>query len=152
MFRIIENALTVNPALERKGNLTSPAWFDAPVQKEYQKQILSHAARYVSLDSMVGIEEWGHIAGLKAFPPPHIDKDELLYVNTEEIKLPLCSCIYYLKIDGLVGASLVIGNHKIIPESNMLVLLKPGVSHEITEYTAGVRTAIMINPWNYRIA
>jgi hypothetical protein len=153
MFRIIENALTSSIAREKSvGEVLTSLWFNLPVKREYQKQILEYVKDYVPIDNAVGIEEWGHVPETLPFPQKHLDKDEELYKSTGELKFPLCSCIYYHKIENLVGADLMVETHKITPESNMLVLLKPGIWHEITQYTSGTRTAVMINVWDYRLA
>ena len=153
MFKIIENALRSNITREKKSaEVVDSLWFDLPVQREYQKEILEYVKDYVPLDTAIGIEEWGHIPGILPFPQKHLDKDEALYKSSGKLKFPLCSCIYYHKVKDLVGADLMIETHSITPESNMLVLIKPGIWHEIAPYVTGTRTAVMINVWDYRLA
>ena len=155
MYEIIPNALTVNLSLERVATFGKMAWFNEPI-KEYQKQILYHAQKYYDLSTMVGFEEWGHVAGLTQLPDIHQDKDEKL-ATTGIIKTAMCSCIYYHKIKDLIGADLVLyeedDSNKIIckikPQENMLVLLSPGVWHGVSRYISGTRSTVNINPWDY---
>ena len=80
----------------------------------------------------------------------HEDKDEKLYAETGEVSYPICSAILYLRIENLVGAKLRIvrDNIEIEPKPGMLVLLAPGVTHSITEYSQGTRISLNLNIWD----
>lgn len=160
MYQIIYDALTVDASKERTATFGKVEWFSKKsLAREYQKQIISHAIKYYDLSDMVGWEEWGHVAGIREFPESHQDKDEHLAAETGEVKTPICSCIYYHKVDNLKGAELYLleedDENKIVdtvtPQTNMLVLLDPGVWHGISPYISGTRSTININPWIYQV-
>ena len=124
-------------------------WYDAPIEREYQKNILEEASSFVELDRLVGIEEWFHNPAFLHLPGKHYDKDEYLYERDGTLDFPLCSCVLYMKVEDLVGARLIIeDSFEVVPESNTLVLMKPGTLHEVTEYVSGTRTSVNINPWS----
>lgn len=161
MYQIIHDALTVDASKERPATFGKVHWHtlkDGPM-KDYQKEILAHAVNYYDLSDMVGWEEWGHIAGIREFPESHQDKDEHLAAKTGEVRTPLCSCIYYHKVENLEGANLYLleedDESKLVdviePKTNMLVLLDPGVWHGISPYISGTRSTININPWDYHV-
>lgn len=158
MYTIIKDALTTDLSRERPVILERMLWFDEPF-KEYQKQIFAHTEKRYDLSSMIGFEEWGHIAGMSWLPTIHQDKDEKHKANTGEVILTLCSCIYYHRIRDLKGANLVLygsDNEEdiievITPEENMLVLLDPGIWHGVSEYHSGTRATVNINPWSHKI-
>ena len=59
---------------------------------------------------------------------------------------PLFTCIFYLKIEEMVGGRLLIEGHKPVePRSNRLVVFGPRVKHYVEPFT-GLRQSIMINP------
>ena len=161
MYQLIYDALTVDASKERTATFGKVDWYSIKngQLKEYQKQILAHALNYYDLSDMVGFEEWGHVAGIRKFPESHQDKDEHLAAETGEVRTPLCSCIYYHKVENLEGADLYLleedDENKILdivkPQTNMLVLLDPGVWHGISTYVSGTRSTININPWDYHV-
>lgn len=159
MYQIIYDALTVDASKERTATFGKVEWFSKNDAREYQKQIISNAIKYYDLADMVGWEEWGHVAGIREFPESHQDKDESLAAETGEVKTPICSCIYYHKVEDLKGAELYLleedDENKIIdtvtPQTNMLVLLDPGVWHGVSPYISGIRSTINMNPWNYQV-
>ena len=154
MYSIFKNFLSeeeIKSITKPPFNPFSTKWFNTP-KRLYQEKILATASKCFDLSSMVGFEEWHHDPFWRSLPSEHYDKDEVLYQETEETVFPLCSCIYYFKIEGLVGASLVIDDKDtIVPESNMLVVMSPGVWHKVTEYETGTRVSLNINPWDYKI-
>lgn len=124
-------------------------WYDSPPQRGYQSAILEEASSFVDLSEIVGFEEWFHNPSLFSLPGKHYDKDEMLYNKTKVLSFPLCSCVFYMKVEDLNGANLEIeGERPIIPTPNTLVIFKPGVLHEVTPYRSGTRTSLNINPWN----
>ena len=95
------------------------------------------------------IEEWSQNPKIIPLPREHYDKDEDWYEKTGELKFPLASCIIYIEVSELEGASLVLSecNTTIKPRSNMIVMLRPGVLHKITTYKSGKRISINWNLW-----
>lgn len=133
-------------------NPFSTKWYDCPLEREYQQYIIEEASSFVDLSSMVGIEEWFHNPCFIDLPGEHYDKNEKLWLENRHLEFPLCSCVLYLKVENLMGADLLVDRRiKITPESNKLVLMKPGVIHEVTSYESGVRTSINLNPWYKKV-
>jgi len=154
MYKIVDNFLTFNEMrtiAEPPFNPFAKGWYTEP-KKLYQKRILEEASNYIGFSSIVGLEEWHHNPHWSSLPDEHYDKDEALYEETGELQFPLCSCIYYYRIRDLVGGDLVLDNTiTITPTENTLVLLEPGLLHNITPYVSGVRLSVNINPWDYQI-
>jgi hypothetical protein len=128
-------------------------WFDMPAAYEYQNYILEEAASFIDISKAIGFEEWFHDPFFRGLPTKHYDKDEGLYAATKQLKFPLCSCILYMRVEQLEGAKLHIidGETLVVPESNMLVLMAPGVYHQVTEYKSGIRTSVNLNPWSEKL-
>lgn len=136
----------------RDFNPFQPSWVSKENLKGYQHKILQEASKNYKVDEAVGIEEWHHNPCFMPLPSLHYDKDELLFAEKNHLRFPLCSCILYMKINNLVGSRLIIDKRiEIVPESNTLVLLSPGVIHEVTNYVSGTRTSLNINVWDYKI-
>lgn len=154
MYKIIEDFLTfqeMRSIAEPPFNPFKQSW-NTEANKLYQKKILKEASEYMGFSDFIGFEEWHHNPHWSSLPGEHYDKDEILYEDTGELRFPLCSCIYYYRVRDLVGGELVLDNVvNILPKENMLVLLEPGLIHNITPYVSGVRLSININPWDYQI-
>lgn len=156
MYREIKNFLpekVLHSIPRSRGfNPFATKWYDTPLDREYQKLIIEEARSVYNLDSMVGLEEWFHNPCFIPLPGEHYDKNERLWEEKQHLEFPLCSCILYLKIEELEGSNLVIDKRfEIIPESNKLVFISPGILHEVTEYVSGVRTSLNLNPWDKKI-
>ena len=95
------------------------------------------------------IEEWSQNPNLIPLPTEHYDKDEEVYDKSGELIFPLASCIIYIDIEELHGSSLVLCDCKteILPRSNMIVKLNPGVLHKVTPYISGKRLSLNWNLW-----
>lgn len=125
-------------------------WHPLPSKSFYHNKILAEIAdEFADVSGAVGVEEWHQDADW-FLPEEHEDKDEKLYAETGEVSYPICSAILYLRIENLVGAKLRIvrDNIEIEPKPGMLVLLAPGVTHSITEYSQGTRISLNLNIWD----
>ena len=96
---------------------------------------------------MVGVECWSHI---NTHPDWHIDMDDVHFLKTGEVKLPICSIVYYAKIQNMIGGSLMVEDEIYVPKTNDIVTFKKGLSHNVENFT-GERIIIAINPWEYKI-
>lgn len=106
-------------------------------------KILNRIANVFDLSSMVGIEHWAHY-GTK--PAWHIDKDEKLALRTGQISTPICSIVFYAKIDQLKNGKFMTENISVTPKTNRLLAFSPNEAHGVEEYT-GTRMSVAINPW-----
>jgi hypothetical protein len=136
----------------RQFNPFETKWYDKEDLAEYQLAILEEAGSKYDLTPMIGIEEWHHNPCFMPLPSEHYDKDEKLFEKENILEFPLCSCVLYMKIENLVGGHLLVDKRmEVVPESNKLVLMSPGVIHEVTDYISGVRTSLNINPWERKV-
>ena len=127
-------------------------WYDSSELAEYQLAILEEARSVYNLDTMVGIEEWHHNPCFMPLPGEHYDKNEKLFEEKNHLEFPLCSCVFYMKIEDLEGGHLIVDKRmEVVPESNKLILMSPGIIHSVTEYISGVRTSLNINPWEKQV-
>ena len=111
------------------------------------KELLSWASFYYSLDNCTEYEVWHGSSNTDAAMAEHIDKDEKLYMELDEIAYPICSIAYYLEVEDLIGGELVSpGNWSVVPKTNRMVIFGPGVSHKVEPFT-GTRLAVLVNPW-----
>ena len=74
------------------------------------------------------------------------DKDEKLFDEKNILSFPLCTIIYYPHVDNLKGGELLLGNDKILPKTNRMVIFASGISHNVENFT-GDRISMMVNPW-----
>jgi hypothetical protein len=111
------------------------------------KKILGIAGEYFDLSKTVGCECWSHF---NTGPPWHLDQDDELFHRTGEISTPLCSIVYYAKINNLKGGDFKTRTESITPIQNSLLVFGPGIEHTIDEFT-GDRVSISINPWDHTI-
>lgn len=157
VYRIVKNFLPQKQldsiTKTKTFKILGSMWFDMPAPYEYQNSILEEASGFEDISSAIGFEEWFHDPFFRDLPRAHYDKDEGLYEATRELKFPLCSCIFYMRAEQLEGAQLHIIDKEVLvtPESNMLVLMKPGVYHKVTKYKSGVRTSVYLNPWSEKL-
>jgi hypothetical protein len=156
MHRVINNFLTKEDLLSiskfRDFNPFQPSWVSKENLKGYQIKILEEASKTYNLDKAIGIEEWHHNPCFMPLPTEHYDKDEILFKEKNHLRFPLCSCVLYMKIENLRGARLIIDKRiEIVPESNTLVLISPGITHRVTDYVSGTRTSLNINFWDYKV-
>jgi hypothetical protein len=109
--------------------------------------ILEIAGKHFDLSTMVGCEYWAHYT---TRPDWHYDKDERLFDETGEIKTPICSIVYYPKIENLIAGRLLTRTEKIMPKQNRLIMFSPGIEHSVEPFY-GNRLSVAINPWSYKL-
>jgi hypothetical protein len=102
--------------------------------------------KYYDLSNMIGCEMWCHN---NTRPDWHYDKDEKLFQETNQIKTPMCSIVYYGLIENLKGGEFTTETVTIIPKTNRLIIFSPNIYHSVKEYT-GNRMSIAVNTWNYK--
>jgi len=108
-------------------------------------EICRRAGKYFDTSRMIGYDYWTHT---NTRPMQfHYDKDENAYLKAGVTRFPICSTVFYLEIDNLVGGKLLMKNDvEITPKKNRLVIFSPGIYHGVEQFT-GTRTSVNINPW-----
>jgi len=110
-------------------------------------ELLQWASFYYSLDTCTEYELWHGDSPLDPATGEHVDKDEIEHYKTGDFIYPICSIVYYLEVEDLVGGELVSpGNWSVVPKTNRAVIFGPGVSHKVEKFT-GTRFAVLVNPW-----
>lgn len=155
-YKVIDHFLTEEEIICLKHHLKKDflkyKWYDYPPKRMYQDKLLGAVAGFVNVEKIVGFEEWSHNPHWKPLPTWHLDKNEDKWESSKELELPICSCIYYLNIENLVGGNLLIKDKiEVVPKSNRLVLLKPGVWHAVDKVISGTRVSLNINPWEHTL-
>lgn len=122
-------------------------WHDKSEISIYNK-ILDKCKDYFDLSNFVGYETWYNH---KYTPDWHIDKEISIsnYAPNHTAELPICSVIYYPKVEGLVGGEFLTRDITIIPKSNRLIMFSSDIYHKVNSFT-GTRKALPINPWNQK--
>ena len=116
--------------------------------RDFCIQLINVAGNFYDLSSCMGYEFWSHN---NTTPRGwHIDQDEQLNGITGQTRFPLCSMIYYLKIDNLRRGKLHIEDDIITPKSNRLVIFSPQLNHCVEPYM-GDRIALCVNPWSTKL-
>lgn len=109
----------------------------------------------------VGLEYWPGVFTANDEPGPpeengqryvlplHVDKDEMLYGKTGEIKNPIeGAVIYFTECEGgLLHAYNEDGYFFLQPRRNRLVMFDVSVPHGVTPVTRGIRRNISFNFW-----
>lgn len=152
MYKVVDNFLTYSElrSISRDRNFSpfKGQRHSLPVEG-YRNKILEEAETFADLSNAIQIEEWFHNPAFSSLPGKHYDKDERLFRATGNLQFPLCSCILYVKVENLVGSELIIDSkYVIVPKTNRLVLISPGVEHEVTPWVSGTRVSVNINPWD----
>ena len=139
--------------------------------KDFCLALIKLSGTYFNLSPCGGYEYWLH----ENTKPPtwHIDCDESMKRESDCMSFPLCSIVYYIKVDNLVGGKLHISHNddvksgdtyekfKLIqsvhndnfcsdiihPRTNRMVIFPPGKFHMVDDFT-GTRISIVINPWD----
>ena len=106
--------------------------------------MINVASEFYDLSSSVGYEFWTRLNRCAA--GWHRDKDERLYDEQKIVSYPLCTIIYYPHVD-MKGGELLLGDDKILPKTNRMVIFAPGIPHNVEDFT-GERISMMVNPWN----
>ena len=125
------------------------SWYLKDNLCDFQKKLLEGSPW--KSDKVFGVEQWFHTE--KTVPGMHYDKDEELFVRTQEIKFPIASAILYLKVEDLLGGKLFINDNTppVSPKTGQVIYLAPGVLHGVLRHIRGVRRSININIWDYNI-
>ena len=106
--------------------------------------MINLASQYYNLTSAIGYEFWTRLN--TCVEGWHRDKDEKLFDEKNILSFPLCTIIYYPHVDNLKGGELLLGNDKILPKTNRMVIFASGISHNVENFT-GDRISMMVNPW-----
>ena len=127
-------------------------WYPLNLSHDYDilcKSLLSECKEYYNLSNYVGYEFWTQN---NTRPSDwHYDKDENYYNLTGSYKYPICSIVYYLKVNNLEGGLLHLEDNIIFPKRNRMVIFPPGICHYVEDFS-GERVSILVNPWNYDIS
>ena len=142
---------------------------DCNERSDFIGKLLSLSSSYFNLDNCTGYECWTQLNGRP--PEWHVDLDETRRISDKIIRLPICSMIYYLKVDSLIGGELKISHlavkdgiqeseyikgielsnvkpyDVITPKTNRLVMIPPGIYHKVETFK-GERMSMIVNPWN----
>ena len=121
---------------------------EAHIFKDFCIQMINVASNLYNLSTCKGYEFWSH----NNTEPRgwHIDQDEQLNGTTGQTRFPLCSMIYYLKIDNLRGGKLHIEDDIITPKTNRLVIFSPQLNHCVEPFM-GDRIVLCVNPWHVKL-
>lgn len=152
MYKLVENFLSEEEILHLKqvsiSCLDRSTFTPLSQMTSLHQKVLEEARSFTEIPKVGGVEQWSFHADYNQLPDWHQDRDEELFNTTEELSFPLCSCILYLDIHKLEGANLEVGKKVIVPETGMLVLLKPAVWHRVSKYISGKRHSINYNFWD----
>ena len=121
---------------------------EAHIFKDFCIQMINVASNLYNLSTCKGYEFWSH----NNTEPRgwHIDQDEQLNGTTGQTRFPLCSMVYYLKIDNLRGGKLHIEDDIITPKTNRLVIFSPQLNHCVEPFM-GERIVLCVNPWSIKL-
>ena len=129
----------------------SETWYNKEEKHFYSdlcQIFLQETKNYYDLSNCIGYEIWTQN---NTRPSDwHYDKDENFFNLTGNYKFPICSIVYYLNVNNLIGGLLHLDSCIITPKINRLVIFPPGVIHYVEEFL-GERTSILLNPWDYRL-
>ena len=70
--------------------------------------------------------------------------------NTRQTRFPLCSVVYYVKVDKLKGGKLHVEDDIVTPKSNRMVIFSPELNHCVEPHM-GDRVAFCVNPWSVKL-
>jgi hypothetical protein len=116
-------------------------WFDFG-QHPCVEQLIKISGKYFDVSAAIGYEMHKNVIG----PKYHYDKDEMLFETTGVLSLPLCSIVYYPKVENMQGGDLVFNDLILLPIPNRLVIFSPDRMHGVNDHT-GTRISVGINPW-----
>jgi len=138
----------VSGVLDKEGE----GWhlIDADHDNQYMcYEILRQAGKYFNTKNIIGYDYWTH-TGTRPLQW-HYDKDENAYLKFGIKRYPLCSTVFYLEVEELIGGKLHFGDGvEVVPKENRLIVFSEGLYHGVDDFE-GVRTSININPWNTRL-
>ena len=105
--------------------------------------LLLSVSKFFDLSSMVGFEYW---VNYNAGAGWHYDTDE----SNSEGNFPICSIVYYPKVDLISGGHFITEQVSIKPKQNSLLCFSPGIYHCVEKFE-GQRVSLAINPWSYKV-
>lgn len=114
------------------------------IEFPYAQKILRICSSYADISKMVGYEMHHNYFNGGTY---HLDKDEILYKKTDEVKCPIVSVVYYLSIEEMVGGTFYTSDITIIPKTNRLIIFSSDLHHGYAPVTGGTRISVGINPW-----
>ena len=117
---------------------------DRHLYDNFSLSMIEIAKQFYDLSSSVGYEFWTRLN--RCVGGWHCDKDERLYDEQKIVSYPLCTIIYYPHVS-MKGGELLLGDDKILPKTNRMVIFAPGIPHNVEDFT-GERISMMVNPWN----
>jgi hypothetical protein len=153
---------------------TDEDWFLLDTKHYFQDfclSLINLAGSYYNLSTCGGYEFWIHH---HTKPPTwHIDNDERRRDENNIMVFPLCSIVYYLQVENLIGGELKISHNNeihlnsanaiyeevrnnrldnksddiIVPRTNRMVMFSAGKFHTVNSFT-GKRITMVINPWD----
>ena len=116
--------------------------------KDFCVQMVNVASNFFDLTSCIGYEFWSQN---NTRPQNwHIDQDEQLVAKTNQTRFPLCSMVYYVKVNDLKGGKLHIEDDIITPKTNRLVIFSPQLNHCVVPFV-GDRISLCVNPWSVKL-
>lgn len=117
-------------------------WYELE-DMSYGYDMFMAASEFFNLESAIGCEMHVNYHS----PKKHHDKDEVLCRTTGKLMFPLCSIVYYSRIQ-MNGGHLIFPEAEIAvaPKTNRIVFFKGSLLHDGTPFT-GTRQSIGINPW-----
>lgn len=156
MLIVIDNFLSIDKNKEvvnffTNHNASESRWFEGTLSHYLNStslisDCLKKVSKYYDLSSMIGCEMWCHNNTRTDW---HYDKDEKLYEETQEIKTPLCSIVYYANVNNLIDGRFLTETVVVTPKINRLIIFSPNIYHTVEKYT-GNRLSIAINPWDIK--
>ena len=117
-------------------------WFDFG-QHLCMDELLKISGKYFDISSAIGYEMHKNVIG----PKYHYDKDEMLFTTSGVYSFPLCSIVYYPKVENMQGGDLVFNDLILLPIPNRLVIFSSNLMHGVNHHT-GTRISVGINPWS----
>jgi hypothetical protein len=136
--RIAVRDFSYGPALPQK-------WYDYGVSPIHEK-IIDVARDYFDLSDTIGYEMWCNQRAVGW----HYDHDEVKSKENNTFVFPPVAIAYYAEVTNLEGGDFVSETHRITPITNRIIMFSPGLYHGVYPYS-GIRKAISINPWSYKI-
>lgn len=106
-------------------------------------KLLMLAGHTFDVSGMRGAEIWAHYG---TRPDWHIDKDEELYKTSGNLAHPICSIVYYAKVEELKGGRFMTETMNVTPVNNRAIIFAPGIMHGVEPYE-GTRLSVAVNPW-----
>ena len=111
--------------LQKKFNKNdiSESWYNKEEKHLYSdlcQIFLQETKNYYDLSNCIGYELWSQ-NNTRPYDW-HYDKDENFFDLTGNYKFPICSIVYYLNVNNLVGGALHLDNCIINPKINRLVI------------------------------